>query len=449
MMTAEVTLSQRSVAPQGEEVRIAALDDDGCGLAQVNGVPLRVEGALDGERVLVHFGRKRRRFREAKLIAVLEHSPQRVPPCCEYFHLCGGCRFQHLKMESQRERKRHVLERALSARRVPGPRKWYPPITASELGYRRKARLGVKFVSGKGGALVGFREKHGRFIADIRQCEVLLPAVGHRIDALRELVSSLSARDRIPQIEVAAGDDAVALVFRHLDPLSEADREALRSFARRHRLRLYLQSAGPDSISPLWPPDPPPLRYRIPEFDLEIAFEPADFVQVNAAVNRALVSRAVSWLDPAPGDRLLDLYCGIGNFALALARRGGSVSGVEASAKMVTAARGNAESNAVANADFKVADLEDPAQVALALAGEFSGMILDPPRSGAARVVAQLAPPYPARMVYVSCNPESFARDAAIITRTHGYALEYAGIVDMFPHTRHVESIALFSRDAP
>jgi 23S rRNA (uracil1939-C5)-methyltransferase len=444
-MTAEATLS----AFRGEEARIVALDDEGRGLAEVNGVPVRVEGALEGERVLVDVGRKRRRFSEARLIAVLEPSTQRVPPSCEHFHLCGGCRFQHLQIESQRARKQRSLERALSARGVAGPREWCPPITSTELGYRRKARLGVKFVSGKGGALVGFREKRGRLIADIRRCEVLLPAVGHRLHALRELVSGLSVRDRVPQIEVAAGDDAVALVFRHLDPLSQEDREALRSFARRHRLRVYLQPGGPDSIAPLWPPSPPPLRYRIPEFGLDLAFEPADFVQVNAAVNRALVSRAVSWLDPAPGDRLLDLYCGIGNFSLALARRGGSVSGVEVSAKMVAAARSNAESNAIANADFQVADLEDPGQVARMLSGEFSGVLLDPPRSGAAPLVAQLAPPYPARLVYVSCNPESFARDAAIVTRAHGYGLEYAGIVDMFPHTRHVESIALFSRKAP
>jgi 23S rRNA (uracil1939-C5)-methyltransferase len=448
-MTAGVTLSQPSVAPQGDEACIVALDDEGCGLAEVNGVAVRVEGALEGERVLLDVGGKRRRYSEAKLIDVIEPSPQRAQPSCEYFHLCGGCRFQHLKIESQRARKQRVLQRALSARRVPVPRKWCPPIIASELGYRRKARLGVRFVPGKGGALVGFREKRGRFIADIRRCEVLLPAVGDRIHALRELVSSLSARDRIPQIEIAAGDDATALVFRHLDPLSPGDLEALRGFARRHRFRVYLQSGGPDSIAPLWPPTPPPLRYRIPEFDLDLAFEPTDFIQVNATVNRALVSRAASWLDPGPHDRVLDLYCGIGNFSLALARRGGSVSGVEASATMVAAARSNAESNAIDNVKFRVADLDDPEQVAPLLAEEFRGMLLDPPRSGAARVVAQLAPPYPARVVYVSCNPESFARDAAILTGERGYRLECAGIVDMFPHTRHVELIALFLGDAP
>ena len=447
-MTARVTLSQPPVAPQRDEARVVALDDEGCGLAKVNGMSVRVDGALEGERVVIDVRRKRRRLSEAKLIDVLEPSPQRVQPSCEYFHLCGGCRFQHLRIESQRARKQRVLERALSAHGVPAPRKWCPAITASELGYRRKARLAVKFVPGKGGALVGFREKRGRLIADIRRCEVLLPAVGERIQLLRELVSGLSAPDRIPQIEMAAGDDDTALVFRHLDPLSQADLEALRGFARRHGLRLYLQPGGLDSIAPLWPPNPPPLRYRIPEFELDLAFEPADFVQVNAAVNRALVSRAVSWLDPAPFDRVLDLYCGIGNFSLALARRGGSVTGVEASANMVATARSNAESNAIANAHFRITDLEDPGQVAQLLAGGFSGMLLDPPRSGAACVVTQLAPPYPARVVYVSCSPESFARDAAILSGEHGYRLESAGIVDMFPHTRHVELIGLFLSDA-
>jgi 23S rRNA (uracil1939-C5)-methyltransferase len=428
------------------EARVVDVDAEGRGLAEIGGMPVLVDGALEGERVAIDKLRKRRRFNEARLVEVLERSPQRAQPSCEYFHLCGGCRFQHLKLEAQQARKQRILEQALSASGVAAPQKWFPPMTGPELRYRRKARLGVKFVPGKGGALVGFREKRGRFIADIHRCEVLVPSVGERIQALRELVSGLSAPDRIPQIEIAAGDDATALVLRHLDPVNQKDRVTLREFTCSQGLSIYLQPGGIDTIVPLWPQNPPPLRYRIPEFNLELAFEPTDFVQVNAAVNRALVSRAVSWLNPGPSDRVLDLYSGMGNFSLALARHGGWVSGVEASANMVSAARRNAESNAIANASFEVADLENPAEVAQVLGGEFSAMLLDPPRSGAAHVVEQLASPYPLSIVYVSCNPESFARDAAVVTQRHGYRLESAGIVDMFPHTGHLELIARFSR---
>lgn len=431
-------------APERLETRIVAHDDEGRGLATMNGITVRVDGALEGERVAIEILRRRRRYIDAKLVDVLEPSAQRVRPSCEYFYHCGGCRLQHLRLDEQRAAKQRLLERTLSACGVPTPRKWYPPIAGSALGYRRKARLSVKFVPGKGGALVGFREKRGSFIADVQRCEVLVPSVGERIHALRELVSGLSVRHRIPQIEIAAGDDDTALVFRHLDPLTAADCEALRGFARRHRVRVYLQPGGVESISPLWPEDPPPLRYRIPGFDLDFEFEPAEFVQVNAQVNRALVSRAVDWLAPGPRDRLLDLFCGIGNFSLAFARRGAMVHGVEASEAMVTAARGNASSNGIANARFETADLDNPAEVARVLSGEFTSVFLDPPRSGAARVAEQLGPPYPSRIVYVSCSPESFARDAAVITGRHGYRLESAGIVDMFPHTRHVEVIGQF-----
>ncbi len=445
-MTAGPAALNGPAAVKRIEARVVDVDAEGRGLAEMGGMPIRVDGALAGERVAIDKLRRRRRFNEAKLVEVLEPSPQRTQPSCVYFHLCGGCRFQHLKLEAQQARKQRILEQALSAHGVAAPQKWFPPITGPELRYRRKARLGVKFVPGKGGALVGFREKRGRFIADIQRCEVLVPSVGDRIRALRELVSSLSARDRIPQIEIAAGDNATALVIRHLDPLNEADQNALRNFACSQRLSIYLQPGGIDSMVPLWPQNPPALRYQIPEFDLDLAFEPADFVQVNAAVNRALVSRAVSWLKPGSSARVLDLYSGMGNFSLALARRGGWVSGVEASARMVAAARRNAESNAIANASFEVADLEHPGEVAQALRGAFSAMLLDPPRSGAARVVEQLAAPYPSQIVYVSCNPESFARDAAVVTQRHGYWLESAGIVDMFPHTGHVELIAQFSK---
>ncbi len=447
-MSAGAAALRRPAAPSRSEVRIVALDRDGRGIAAVDGRAVRVDGALQGERVVIDVFRRRRRYDEAKLVEVLDPSPQRARPNCDYFHLCGGCRFQHLALDAQRATKERGFKAALSARGLAPPQRWYPPITGPDTGYRRKARFGVKYVPGKGGALVGFREKRGGFVADIKRCEVLVPSAGSRVDALRQLVSGLDARDRIPQIEIAAGDDATAMVFRHLDALTQADSDALKGFARENNLRVYLQPGGIDTIVPLWPQDPPPLRYRIPEFDLELAFQPVDFIQVNETVNLSLVSRAVEWLDAGPADRMLDLYCGIGNFSLALARTAGMVMGVEANSEMVNAARRNAELNAIANASFQAENLENDSVVASVLSQAWTGMLLDPPRSGAARMVEKLSPPYPKRIVYVSCNPESFARDAAALVTVHGYQLDRAGIVDMFPHTGHVEVIGRFSWDA-
>lgn len=447
-MSAGAAALRRRAAPSRSEVRIVALDGDGRGIAAVDGRAVRVEGALEGERVIIDVLRSRRRYDEAKLLEVLEPSPQRARPSCDYFHLCGGCRFQHLALDAQRAIKERGFKAALSACGLAPPQRWYPPIAGPDTGYRRKARFGVKYVPGKGGALVGFREKRGGFVADIKRCEVLVPSAGSRVDALRELVSGLDARDRIPQIEIAAGEDATALVFRHLDPLTQGDSDALKDFARENDLRVYLQPGGIDSIVPLWPQHPPPLHYRIPEFDLELAFKPVDFIQVNETINLSLVSRAIQWLDAGPADRILDLYCGIGNFSLAVARTAGKVMGVEANGEMVVAARRNAESNAITNASFQVANLDDDSDVANVLSQAWTGILLDPPRSGAARVVDKLSPPYPTRIVYVSCNPESFARDAAALVSVHGYQLDRAGIVDMFPHTGHVEVIGRFTRDA-
>ncbi len=447
-MSAGAAALRPPAAPSRSEVRIVALDRNGRGIAAVDGRAVRVDGALEGERVVIDVVRRRRRYDEAKLVEVLEPSPQRARPSCAYFHLCGGCRFQHLALEAQREMKEHAFKAALSAHGLAPPQRWYAPITGPDTGYRRKARFGVKYVPGKGGALVGFREKRGGFVADIKSCEVLVPSAGSRVDALRELVSGLNARDRIPQIEIAAGDDATALIFRHLDPLTQADSDALKGFARENDLRVYLQPGGIDTIAPLWPQHPPPLRYRIPEFNLELAFQPVDFIQVNETVNLTLVSRAIQWLDAGPVDRILDLYCGIGNFSLALARTAGQVMGVEANSEMVVAARRNAETNAITNASFQVANLEDDSVVANVLSQVWTGMLLDPPRSGAAPVVDKLSHPYPKRIVYVSCNPESFAMDAAALVTVHGYQLDRAGIVDMFPHTGHVEVIGCFSWDA-
>ncbi len=444
-MSARPAVARRGAAPARVEAVIRELDDDGRGVTDIAGRSTRVEGALEGERVVIDVFRRRRRFDEARLVAVLDPSAERVRPDCPHFHVCGGCRFQHLTIEAQRRRKERALNQALARYGVPQPDTRLPPIAGRGQGYRRKARLGVRHVPGKGGALVGFREKRGNLIADIGQCEVLVPSIGQRIGALRELVTGLEARARLPQIEVAAGDDVTAVILRHLDPLSESDRNAIRDFADRNNLLVYLQPGGLDSVTPLRSGDPEKLCYRLPEFNIELMFGPADFIQVNAAINRALVSSAVALLDLRREDLALDLYCGIGNFSLAIARQAGEVTGLEASAEMVAAAERNASFNAISNARFELADLDDPGNVDTVLSRPWTKMLLDPPRSGAAALVDRLGPHLPKRIVYVSCSPQSFARDAAVLVGQHGYRLERAGIVDMFPHTGHVEVIAQFS----
>ena len=325
------------------------------------------------------------------------------------------------------------------------PRAVLPALTDAPWGYRRKARLGVKFVEKKGRVLVGFRESNGRYIADIRRCDVLHPAVGERIADLAALIESLAASRTIPQIEVAAGDDLVALIFRHLHPLSDGDRDALKAFGQHHSLGIYLQPGGIDSVSALWPEDAR-LSFRLPAYDLDIEFQPLDFIQVNAGMNRRMIDHALQLLDPRPGDRVLDLFCGLGNFTLPIARRGADVVGVEGEAGLVRRAQANAERNRIGNVRFHAADLAADQRAAAWAKAEYNLMLLDPPRSGAAELLDYLPGRSVRRLVYVSCHPGSLARDAAALVERHGFALAAAGVMDMFPHTAHVESIALFER---
>ena len=448
-MGAQSAVNMRQPAnPQQDcvEVLIQDIDARGRGIARADGKKILVDGALAGETVRIRRRKRHRRADVADLVDVLRAAPERTAPSCTHFSLCGGCRFQHLSGPAQRGRKNRAFSEALARHWLSPPERALPPIFDRPAGYRRKARLGVRYVAGKGGALVGFREKRVNFVADLKSCEVLVPAAGERITALRDLVSGLGARERIPQIEIAAGERDTALVFRHLGPLTASDRRMMVEFARRHAVQVYLQSAGPESVVPLWPETPPPLTYSLPEFDLELAFQPTDFVQVNAGVNRKLVGQAVELLDVQPNDRVLDLFCGIGNFTLALARRGGGITGVEYSEDMVRAAKANAARNGIENVDFRRLDLEDAGGAADCLSQSWDKLILDPPRSGAVAVTGALGSPYPRRIVYVSCNPDTFARDAAVLVQKHGYHFERAGIVDMFPHTGRVEVIGAFAR---
>ncbi|SFN05606.1 23S rRNA (uracil(1939)-C(5))-methyltransferase RlmD [Dokdonella immobilis] len=430
---------------QSFEVEIDSLTHDGRGVARVEGKALFVAGALPGERALVRYAGRHRHYDEARVVELLSQSPDRVDPHCPHFGQCGGCALQHLSAPRQIEAKQRVLAENFERIGKVSPAQWLPPLTDQSWGYRRKGRLSVKWVDKKGKALVGFREDNPRFVADLSVCHTLLPEVGQRIEALSALIGSLDARREIAQIEIAAGDDTVALVFRHLSPLNEADLGKLAAFGRAHGLAILLQPKGPDSVQALWP-DRIELHFRIHDADVDLAFEPLDFIQVNAGMNQRMVARTLDLLDARDGDTVLDLYCGLGNFTLPIARRVRLIVGVEGDVRLVERAAANAVRNGIANADFHAADLSiSHAQSNWARAG-YDKLLLDPPRSGAAEVLEYLPRKGTDRVVYVSCHPGSLARDAGTLVTRHGFTLTRAGVMDMFPHTAHVESIALFER---
>ena len=429
-----------------ETAPITAATHDGRGIARTDGKTVFVAGALEGETVRFVRRKRRRNFDEAELLEVIEPSSERVDPGCAVYGRCGGCSLQHVSVGAQRKIKEQALRDSLERIGGVSPSTWLPPLTGREWQYRRRARLAVKDVAAKGRALVGFRERHAPFITDMQRCEVLAAPVDALIAPLSDLISSLSIRARLPQIEVAVADNAVALVFRVLDPPDEQDLEAIRAFAVEHEVRVYLQSRGPDSIVPLEPAASPPLFYAMPEFDLRMAFEPADFVQVNGEINQRMVGTAVELLDIESTHRVLDLFCGIGNFSLPIARRAGEVIGIEGEALLVGRASANALNNGIDNASFRTVDLAGIDGSEEWLRSGCDRLLLDPARSGAEAVVRRIHLLDPERIVYVSCHPGTLARDAGILVSEAGYSLESAGIIDMFPHTAHVESIAVFSK---
>ena len=422
---------------------VESLDREGRGVAHADGKAVFISGALPGERVEYAVHKRKPTYEAATLTRTLRASAARVAPRCPYFGTCGGCALQHLDPHAQVAAKQRVLEDALWHLGKVRPESMLAPIHGPAWGYRQRARLSARYVEKKGGALVGFRERRSTYVAEMRSCEVLPPEVSALIVPLRALIAGLSIRERLPQIEVAVGAAVVVLVLRILAPLTPADEAAVRAFADEHRAQLWLQPGWPASARPFHPLDAPPLEYALPEFGVRIRFGPADFTQVNHAVNAVLVRRALQLLAPAPGERVLDLFCGLGNFALPIARRGALVTGIEGSAALVERARENARANGLA-AEFLVGDLFDPAQCANL--PPCDAMLVDQPREGAIEVVKALGAGGPKRIVYVACDPATLARDAGVLVHVKGYRLAAAGVANMFPHTAHVESVALFLR---
>ncbi len=434
-----------------EVARIVSTTHDGRGIADVAGKKVFVAGALEGEEVRFLRRKIRRKFDEAELLEVLQSSRSRIEPRCEAFGRCGGCSLQHISQQEQRELKQRSLRDNLQRIAGAEPENWLPPIyaTGKEGGwhYRRRARLAVKDVYAKGRVLVGFHERHAPFVTDMHRCEVLADPVGNLIDPLIELIERLSIRSRLPQIEVGIGDNAVELIFRVLDPPNDDDRAAMIGFAQQYDVRVSLQTGGLDSVTALYPdPVPEALSYDLADFDVRIEFACTDFVQINGPVNRLLVTAAIELLQVETHHRVVDLYCGIGNFTLPLARRGGEVLGIEGEQRLVERARANAALNDIGNVAFLQADLFEIDGKESWLGAGCDRLLLDPARSGSLELIKHIDVLGPKRIVYVSCHAGTLARDAAELIGQGNYRMTAAGIIDMFPHTAHVESIAVFEK---
>jgi len=434
-------------SPDTITAHIESITHEGHGVAHVDGKAVFIEGALPGETVRYRTLNRGKTYDLGRMIEIVVASPDRVTPRCPYFGVCGGCSLQHLRAEAQLPAKQKILHDNLTRIGKVEPESWLPALDGPHWGYRRKARLGARVVQKKGGVIVGFREKRSAYLTALASCEVLHPCVSTLLPALRNLIATLSTPNRVPQIEVAVGDNATALVFRHLVPLTADDEARLADFGRQHDIQVFRQPGRPDQLVPVWPENPAPLVYRLPEANVELEFAPVDFIQVNAELNQRMVTRALELLDPQPGESVLDLFCGLGNFTLPLARRAGRVLGLEADAVLIAKAQRNAQHNQIPNAEFRLADLYSPETPDPWGEEHFDKWLLDPPRTGAVEVVKRLpVEGGPRRILYVSCNPGTLARDSEVLVHSKGYRLSAAGVMDMFPQTSHVEAMALFER---
>lgn len=435
---------RRKPLPENTTVTVESLSHDGRGVAHVAGKTVFIDGALPAEVVEIAYTANRKKHDEAQVVRVIDASEERVEPGCAHFSLCGGCSLQHLEATAQIAHKEKSLLDGLKHVGKAEPATVLPALIGeSAWGYRRKARLGVKYVQKKEKVLVGFREKRNSFLAELEQCEVVHPVVGHNFSGLAVMIRSLSVFDAIAQIEVAILNDVTALVFRNLRELSDQDKQTLISFGKEHSYQIYLQSGGPDTVT-LLSPEEQPLEYLHKDYGVRILMRPLDFFQVNFSINRLMVKQAIELLALEKHHRVLDLFCGLGNFTLPIARSAATVVGVEGDQSMVEMAKANAVRNDMENVEFHVADLFEGAQLGSWFKQDFDRVLLDPPRSGAREILELIAGRNIKRIVYVSCHPGTLARDTDILVNQFGYKLEAAGVMDMFPHTTHVESMALF-----
>ena len=447
-MSVAVSHPGTDAAPGARTAIIESLDHDGRGVTHVDGKVVFIEGALPGEEVEYSVYRAKPSYELAQTSRIVSASSQRVTPRCRYFGTCGGCSLQHFDPLAQTAAKQRVLEDALRHIGKLKPGMVYPAIYGPAWGYRYRARIGVRRVPSKGGVLIGFHEKRSSHISDMQSCDVLPPHVSAMLPGLHELIAGLSIADGLPQIEVAVGDAATVLVFRNLVAPAPNDEKLLSAFGAAHQVQIWLQPGNPDTVFRLYPEQTPDLTYTLPEFGITMNFRPTDFTQVNVPINRVLMRRAMQLLAPQRDERIADLFCGLGNFSLPIARSGATVIGVEGSDALVRRAAENAQRNGLeARCEFHAANLFETTEDSLAALGPLDKMLIDPPREGAIAVVKALSDVQsPQCIVYVSCNPATLARDAAVLVHGKGYVLRGAGIANMFPHTSHVESIALFER---
>lgn len=437
---------------------IESLDQEGRGVAHVDGKTIFIDGALPNERVTYQSQHIKPSYEVANTISVSKQSNQRVIPKCPHFGLCGGCKLQHLDISAQVAAKQRLLENDLWHIGKVKPENMLPPLYGPTWGYRHKARLSVKYVDKKQRVLVGFNEKGTRYVADMNSCEVLVPEVSALIIPLQQMIEQLTIRDKLPQIELAVGEadsnnqKVIVLIFRIMDVLTLADEALFKAFADEHHVQVWTQTKGPDTIKPFWPLSSaqspiPQLQYSLPEFDLTYPFKPNEFTQVNPQINQVMIRRAMQLLTPQKGEKIADFFCGIGNFTLPIARSGASVLGLEGLANLVERANESAALNHIQNATFGVADLFKMTPESLTSLGRFDKWLVDPPRDGAFELIKSLDNSNsPQTIVYVSCNPATLARDAGVLVNEKGYILKSAGVINMFSHTAHVESIALFEK---
>lgn len=429
-------------------VQIESLDNEGRGVAHVDGKVLFIEGALPGEEITYSVYRKKPHFELARIESILKSSAYRVTPKCQYFKICGGCALQHLDHQAQVAAKQRVLEEGLMHIGKVKAERILPPIYGIPWHYRQRARLSMKYVRKKGKLLIGFHERKSSFVADMDNCEILPKVISDMLEPMKTMMEKLSVRERIPQIELAMGKNVTVLVLRIMESLPETDAQLLREFADQYGIQFWLQPKGPDTAYPFYPEKMPALDYHLPDFGLVMPFYPTEFTQVNPMINRVLVKTAIDLLDPIPKESVVDLFCGLGNFSLAIASRGAKVLGVEGSQGLVKRAKENAGYNGLGHlTDFKMKDLFKITEESMSELGHFQKMLIDPPRDGALEVVRSLGGNSPERIVYVSCNPATLARDADVLVHTKNYRLTAAGVVNMFPHTAHIESIAVFDKN--